>query len=131
MKKKANYVQEILKAALDIQGSVMELVPTDKRVAGKDRKARLVIEGENGGTFYFRWTGERLVEEPDDSSIRNEIILHEDTLIDILTSEYPAREAVSARRIKFGPPGSSIYDEEEILQLFERLINKVKAGIKI
>lgn len=125
------YIDRIIHSALSIQGRIIGLVAYEKRLAGANRKARLIIDGESSKTYYFRWTGYKLVQEFDDLEIRNEITLHEDTFLDIVSGEVGVREAIAARLIKLGPPGFVIYDEEEILQVFEMLIEKIRSLIKL
>jgi putative sterol carrier protein len=111
----------LLRAALQIQDRVTDEVPEELRVSGAGRKAKITIDGkDDGGEMYLRWSGERLIEEADSVGVRNNFSLHSRTLLDLATGELKAREAVAARLIHVSGD-RSIYDEEDIMKLFEKL----------
>jgi putative sterol carrier protein len=114
----------LLKAALKIQDRITPEVSNAIKKSGAGRKARLLIEGDDGGEMYLKWNGERLVEEPDAAGVRNDLILHAQTLFDLSTGELGAREALAARLIRI-TGDRSIYDQEDIMQLFEKLQDKI------
>jgi putative sterol carrier protein len=110
----------LLRAALKVQSKVTSEVSTVMKVAGSGRKARILIEGEDGGEIFLRWTGERLTEEDNSDDVRNDFIIHAQTLFDLATGEIGAREALAARLIMI-TGDRSIYDQEDIIKLFEKL----------
>lgn len=110
----------LLRAALQIQDRITDDVPEDLRVSGAGRKAKICIDGDDGGEMYLRWSGERLIEEDNPDGVRNKFSLHSRTLLDLATGELAAREAVAARLIHVSGD-RSIYDAEDIMKLFEKL----------
>lgn len=123
------WTQKLVKSALKIQGRVSPEVPAELKQAGKGRNGKLVIEGEDGGTFYLRWNGEELVLEDKPAEVRNEFYLHSQTLIDLVTGELEIREAAAARLIRV-TGDRSLYDSEDILQLLEKLRDKVVQALQ-
>lgn len=109
----------VLRAGMKLQNKVPEEVPDSlKEAAG--RKAKIAIEGKDGGEMYIRWTGGSLVEEPESNDIRNTFTLHSQTLLDFTTGELGAREAIAARLVQVSGD-RSIYDQEDIIKIFEKL----------
>jgi len=113
-----------------VQASLTPEVPKELREAGKGRKGRLVIEGEDGGVFYLLWNGKELVEEDTDEDVRNDFIMHSTTLLDLATGELGVREAVAARLITI-TGDRSIYDTEDVTQLLEKLQSNIIESIKV
>lgn len=105
---------------------ILRQIPQEKRIAVIGRKGRLYISGPEGGTFTVRLTPVGIFSEDDDSDIRNEISLSDDTLIEILVwlTEDPddpglsPREARSQGLIKF-KGDRVLYDSEEIFHALE------------
>lgn len=126
----------LLRAALKLQDSVAEVsaiideTSPSLRKVGSGRKAHVVIEGEDGGETYLRWTGDRLLEELEPDGARNDFILHSQTLFDMATGELRARDALAARLVVV-TGDRSIYDQEDIIKLFEKmqdiLVNHLKS----
>lgn len=110
----------LLRAALRIQKSVVSEISPELKIAGKGRKARVLIDGEDGGEIYLEWTGHRLREVDNSDSVRNIISFHSQTLFDLATGELGARDALAARLIQVSGD-RSIYDQEDIVKLFEKL----------
>ena len=119
----------LLRAALRIQDKVTEEVSAELRRAGTGRKAKVLIEGEDGGEIYLKWTGDRLQEEDDPDGVRNTFRLHSQNLLDLATGELGAREALAARLIEISGD-RSIYDQEDIMKLFEKLQQNLVMHIK-
>jgi len=130
VEKRTTRVHRLIRGALKRQDRYVYRVPYDVRLAGRNRKAKLIIDGPAGDIFYIRFTGERLIEEFDDRDVRNEIILHEDTLLDLASAELQLREAIAARLVII-TGDRSIYDREEMLQLFERFIADMRGDLRL
>jgi len=110
----------LLRAALKVQDRLTIEVPPAMKQAGAGRKARIIIEGEDGGEMLLKWTGDRLTEERSPDGVRNDFIIHAQTLFDLATGELGAREALAARLVTV-TGDRSIYDQEDIVKLFEKL----------
>lgn len=110
----------LLRAALKVQSRLTDEVSPSLKRAGAGRKARVLIEGEDGGEIYLKWTGDMLVEEDSPDGVRNDFFIHAQTLFDLATGELGAREALAARLVRV-TGDRSIYDQEDIVVLFERL----------
>lgn len=122
------WVARLIHAALKIQSKLSAEVPIEIRKAGAGRKGRLVIESEDGGVFYLRWDGRELIEDDEETDVRNEFYMHSQTLLDLITGELGTREAIAARLIRI-TGDRSIYDTEDIMNLLEQLQTKIKATI--
>ena len=119
---KVRWVDRFIDLVLKEQGKVIPLIPIEKRWQGRGRKGRLVIYGPKEPTVKcFRWTGDRLVVEPDSPEVRNVVELHEDTLIDLALAEYGPREAIAAGLIKIAGD-RSLYDSEEMMNIIEKFV---------
>lgn len=118
------WVARLLHSALKIQYRFAPMVPVNIKQASAGRKGRLVIEGEDGGIFYLRWTGSELIEEDNPDDVRNDFVMHSQTLLDIATGELGVREAIAARLITVSGD-RSIYDTEDIMALLEQLQLKI------
>lgn len=110
----------LLRTALKVQDKVDFDVSPDLKEAGAGRKARILINGDDGGEMFIRWTGDHLEEESSPDGVRNDFLLHAQTLFDLSTGELGAREALAARLVEV-TGDRSIYDQEDIIKLFERL----------
>lgn len=110
----------LLRAALKVQERLTDEVSPSMKRAGAGRKARVIIEGEDGGELLLMWTGDQLVEESSPDGVRNDFTLHAQTLFDLATGELAPREALAARLVTV-TGDRSIYDQEDIVVLFERL----------
>lgn len=73
----------VLQDTASHQAVLMEL-PSEKRAAVLGRKGRLIVTGPQGGNFIVRLTPLGLFKEEDDSDIRNEILMDDSTLIEII-----------------------------------------------
>jgi putative sterol carrier protein len=123
------WTERLINSALKIQSRISGEVPLELKEAGRNRNAKLVVEGDDGGTFFLRWTGEELVREEDPSDVRNEFFMHSQTLLDLLSGELEIREAAAARLIRV-TGDRSLYDSEDILQLLEKLREKIVKAIQ-
>jgi len=123
------WCERLLDAALVIQDRIAPEVSNEVKAAGTGRKGRLVIDGEDGGIFYLRWDGKRLVQDSDETDVRNDFYLHSQTLLDIATGELGVREAIAARLIRV-TGDRSIYDAEDIMRLLEELQGKIIKAVQ-
>ena len=110
----------LLRAALKMQDKVDIEVSRTMKQAGAGRKARISIDGEDGGEIFLKWTGDRLLEETSTDGVRNNFSIHAQTLFDLATGELGAREALAARLVTV-TGDRSIYDQEDIVKLVEKL----------
>lgn len=130
-----SWLDQLLDRVLDRQGVVVSKVPAEARGLARGRKGRLLVVGEPSTVRYFRWTGERLVEERSPLGVRNTIQMHVDTFLDLLTQELKPREAVAAGLIQISgdlpeSQGKVTYDREEFLQLLDRLAGDLILELK-
>lgn len=130
-----SYLDQLLDLVLDRQGKVASRLPAEAKRFGRGRKGRLVITGEPSTVRYFRWTGERLVEEKSPLGARNTIQMHIDTFLDILDQELKPREAVAAGLIQITgdtpeSQGKVTYDREEFLRVLDRLAGDLILELK-
>ena len=109
-----------IRAVLQLQDRIAPPANEEAKRASAGRKGRLIIDGEDGGIIYLRWNGKHLVEELDDSDVRNDFCMHAQTFQDLMTGELGAREALAAQLIQV-TGDRSIYDEEDIMKMFEFL----------
>lgn len=123
------WTERLIKSALKIQARVSGEVPIELKQAGAGRKGKLTILGDDGGTFYLHWNGEELVEMDNPDDVRNEFIMHSQTLLDLATGELGIREAAAAMLIKV-TGDRSLYDSEDIVQLLEKLREKIVQAIQ-
>lgn len=108
-----------------LQDVLMKL-SSDKKNAVIGRKGRIYVSGPDGGTFTIRLTPVGIFAEDDDSDIRNEISLSDDTLVEILVwlTDDPndlglsPRAARSRGLIRF-TGDRVLYDSEEIFHALE------------
>jgi len=105
---------------------ILRGIPPEKKMAVIGRKGRLYISGPEGGIFTVRLTPVGIFTENDDSDIRNEISMTDDTLIEILVwlTDDPHDPGLSPRAarsrglIKFRGD-RVLYDSEEIFHALE------------
>jgi len=119
----------LIHSALIIQDRLTPAVSRELKEEGAGRKAKLVVNGSEGGIFYLRWNGRELIEEDDDNDVRNEFTMEEQTLFDLATGELGVREAGAAMLISI-TGDKSIYDSEDITQLLEKLQLKVASALR-
>lgn len=130
-----SWLDQLLDLILERQSVVVSKVPSQARREAKGRKGRLVITGEPSTVRYFRWTGERLVEEKSPLECRNTIEMHVDHFLDLARGEVTARQAVSAGMIRITgdlpeSKGKVTYDREEFLQIIDKLARDLFLELK-
>ena len=99
--------------------AVMARIPAEKLAAMVGRKARLIIEGEDGGTFVIKLSLYGVFREYTDSDIRNEIWMTDATFMDIVIGELDPRAARARGQLLFSG-NRSLYDAAEIIEVFEK-----------
>ena len=109
------------------QQAILKDLPKDKRDAVVGRKGRLTVTGPQGGTFIMRLTPQGIFKETDTKDLRNEMLMTDDILREILVwiAKIPGADGTSPReaylhgdlKIK----GESVlYDGEEIFNAMEK-----------
>lgn len=130
MSEQRHWSEKLIRFALKRQNKLVGKVPSTVRLAGKNRKARLIICDGNKSdpfastvaTFYLKWDGFNLIEEEGDTGVRNNICIHADTLIDIALGEVHLKEAVAASLIIIdGDRG--LYDQAEMERVMEDFLS--------
>ena len=98
--------------------AVLAKIPSEKLAAVVGRKAKLIIEGDDGGTFIIKLTLYGVFRESDDSDTRNEIWMTDGTFIDIVLGELDPKTARARGEVLFSGD-RSLYDAAEIIEIFE------------
>lgn len=116
----------ILEDKLEQQAILREL-PPDKRAAVVGRKGRLTVTGPEGGTFIVRLTPSGIFKETGTKDIRNEILMSDNTLLEILVwiAQLPGEPGLTPRAAYVNGDlrisGESVlYDAEEIFNALEK-----------
>jgi len=116
----------ILEDKLEQQAILREL-PPGKRDAFVGRKGRLTVTGPEGGTFIVRLTPQGIFKETGTKDIRNEILMSDDTLLEILiwVAQLPGEPGLTPRAAYANGDlrisGESVlYDAEEIFNALEK-----------
>lgn len=106
---------------------ILKEFPSDKMKALIGRKGKLIVTGPQGGSFIIRLTQQGVFREDDDSDLRNEIKMSDDTLIEILVwlARLPDKPGQSPRDAyvnnQIEITGESVlYDAEEIFNALEK-----------
>jgi len=99
----------------------------EKRAAVAGRKGRLIITGPEGGTFIVRLTPQGVFKETSTKDIRNEILMSDDTLLEILVwlAQLPGEPGITPRTAYVNGDirisgDSVLYDAEEIFNALEK-----------
>lgn len=116
----------ILEDKLEQQAILREL-PQDKKAAIVGRKGRLIVTGPEGGSFIVRLTPQGIFKETGTKDIRNEILMSDDTLLEILVwiAQLPGEPGITPRAAYVNGDlrisGESVlYDAEEIFNALEK-----------
>lgn len=104
--------------------AVMAKIPAEKLAAVVGRKAKLIIEGDDGGVFIIKMTLYGVFRESDDSDIpRNEIWMTDGTFIDMVLGELDPKTARARGQVLF-TGDRSLYDAAEIIEVFEKWMSQ-------
>jgi len=109
------------------QQAILKDLPPEKRAAVVGRKGRLIITGPQGGSFIVRLTPAGIFKETGTNDIRNEILMTDDTLIELLVwiAHLPGEPGTSPRDAYMHHDirisgDSVLYDAEEIFNALEK-----------
>jgi len=116
----------ILEDKLEQQAILREL-PPDKRAAVVGRKGRLIVTGPQGGSFIVRLTPTGIFRETGTKDLRNEILMSDNTLLEILVwvAQLPEEPGITPRAAYVNGDlrisgDSVLYDAEEIFNALEK-----------
>jgi len=116
----------ILEDKLEHQAILRDL-PPEKRAAVIGRKGRLIVTGPEGGSFIVRLTPQGIFKETSMRDIRNEILMSDDTLLEILVwlAQFPGEPGITPRAAYVNGDirisgDSVLYDAEEIFNALEK-----------
>lgn len=108
------------------QQAVIAKLPADKLVAVVGRKAKLTVDGDEGGVFILMMTPYGILEDNSDGKIRNEIWMTDTTFIDIVIGELDPKTARARGQVLFSGD-RSLYDAAEIMDILGKwLLTKLK-----
>jgi len=110
-----------------VHQAILRDLPADKRTAVLGRKGRIIVTGPEGGTFIIRLTPQGIFKETGTKDLRNEILMSDDILLEILVwlAKFPGEPGLSPRAaytnhlIKINGD-SVLYDAEEIFNALEK-----------
>jgi len=116
----------ILEDKLEHQAILREL-PPEKKAAIVGRKGRLIVTGPQGGSFIVRLTPTGIFRETGTKDLRNEILMSDDTLLEILVwvAQFPGEPGITPRAAYVNGDirisgDSVLYDAEEIFNALEK-----------
>lgn len=116
----------ILEDKLEQQAVIRDL-PPDKRAAVVGRKGRLIVTGPEGGSFIVRLTPQGIFRETGTKDIRNEVLMSDNTLLEILiwVAQFPGEPGITPRAAYMHGDlrisgDSVLYDAEEIFGTLEK-----------
>jgi len=116
----------ILEDRLEHQAILRDL-PPEKRAAVVGRKGRLIVTGPEGGSFIVRLTPQGIFRETSTKDIRNEILMSDDTLLEIMVwlAQFPGEPGITPRAAYVNGDirisgDSVLYDAEEIFNALEK-----------
>ena len=116
----------ILEDKLEHQAILRDL-PPGKRAAVIGRKGRLIVTGPEGSSFIVRLTPTGIFRETSKEDLRNEILMSDNTLLEILIwiAQFPGEPGISPRAAYVNGDirisgDSVLYDAEEIFNALER-----------
>ena len=107
--------------------AILRELPPEKQTAVVGRKGRLIVTGPDGGSFIVRLTPAGIFKETDTKDLRNEILMSDDTLREILVwlAHLPGEPGTSPRDAYMHHDirisgDSVLYDAEEIFNAMEK-----------
>lgn len=114
--------------------NIVKDMSPDRRAAVLGRKGRLIVTGEEGGSFIVRITPMGFFREENGSDIRNEILMSDETLMEIMVwlAEDPNDPGMDPRtayanRLIMISGDRVLYDAEEIFGSLEKYaFNRMK-----
>lgn len=116
----------ILEDKLEHQAVLRDL-PPEKRAAVVGRKGCLIVTGPEGGSFIVRLTPSGIFKEQSSKGIRNEILMSDNTLLEILVwiAQFPGEPGITPRAAYVNGDirisgDSVLYDAEEIFNVLEK-----------
>jgi len=109
------------------QQAILREMPKDKQAAVIGRKGRLIVTGPEGGSFVVRLTPAGIFKETDTKDLRNEILMSDNTLLEILVwlAHLPGEPGITPRAAYVNGDirisgDSVLYDAEEIFNAMEK-----------
>ena len=109
------------------QQAILRDLPPEKRAAVVGRKGRLIVTGPEGGSFIVRLTPQGIFKETGTKDIRNEILMSDNTLMEILVwiAQFPGEPGITPRAAYVNGDirisgDSVLYDAEEIFNAMEK-----------
>jgi len=109
------------------QQAILREMPKDKQAAVIGRKGRLIVTGPEGGSFIVRLTPAGIFKETDTKDLRNEILMSDNTLLEILVwlAHLPGEPGITPRAAYVNGDirisgDSVLYDAEEIFNAMEK-----------
>ena len=110
-----------------VHQAILRDLPSEKRVAVIGRKGRLIVTGPEGGNFIVRLTPTGIFKETGTKDLRNEILMSDDTLLEILVwiAQFPGEPGITPRAAYVNGDirisgDSVLYDAEEIFNALEK-----------
>ena len=110
-----------------VHQAILRDLPPEKKAAVIGRKGRLIVTGPQGGSFIVRLTPQGIFREQDTKDLRNEILMTDTILREILVwiAQIPGvpgispREAYAHEDLRINGD-SVLYDAEEIFNAMEK-----------
>ena len=107
--------------------AILRDLPPEKRAAVVGRKGRLIVTGPEGGSFIVRLTPTGIFRDKGTKNLRNEILMSDDTLLEILVwlAQLPGEPGITPRAAYVNGSiringDSVLYDAEEIFNALEK-----------
>jgi len=107
--------------------AILRDLPPEKKAAIVGRKGRLIVTGPEGGSFIVRLTPQGIFRETGTKDLRNEILMSDDTLLEILIwlAQLPGEPGITPRAAYVNGDlrisgDSVLYDAEEIFNALEK-----------
>ena len=110
-----------------VHQAILRDLPPEKKAAVIGRKGRLIVTGPEGGSFIMRLTPAGIFRETSTKDLRNEILMTDNTLIEILVgvARFPGEPGTTPRAAYVNGDirisgDSVLYDAEEIFNAMEK-----------